>query len=263
MRLLPRLFYVAIPLFWSLLPYVISEDHLLPFKLCGPDELGVEVIRLNAWPLVPGRELTITAIYTPNVTVTGGEALVTVHVLGIPLTERRAICHESGVHCPLLPHHSTTSVIHAHVPGLTPGFGVDARVELFDGRGRRLTCLDARVEVRTHPLIGVPSWSKPSLALSPTLSPDSPTTTPFASSSSPVVSSLSSLLSSLPAQSAAVALSSTEDGTTGIKQALDQFIKLRHQDFAVEAQDPRDESTSDRNGPLREDHGDRIRLRRE
>lgn len=77
MRLLPRLFYVAIPLFWSLLPYVISEDHLLPFKLCGPDELGVEVIRLNAWPLVPGRELTITAIYTPNVTVTGGEALVT------------------------------------------------------------------------------------------------------------------------------------------------------------------------------------------
>lgn len=54
-----------------------AQQHPLPFSLCGPDKLGLHFIALNEWPVVPGKDVVITASYTPNVTVNGGKALAT------------------------------------------------------------------------------------------------------------------------------------------------------------------------------------------
>ena len=128
----------------------LQSPHPLPFSLCGVDRLGLQSIFLNEWPVVPGtyyvhmhtclpaclrptqpthpsisthppppsqgKDLTIQATYTPNVTVTGGQALATVHVLGIPLTETRDVCSEPGTR----PHPPTHPPKPTHPPTHPP-----------------------------------------------------------------------------------------------------------------------------------------------
>jgi len=68
---------LLLPLQVSFLTLSHAQEHPLPFSLCGPDKLGLRSIALNEWPVVPGKDVVITASYTPNVTVTGGKALAT------------------------------------------------------------------------------------------------------------------------------------------------------------------------------------------
>lgn len=86
--------------------------------------------------------------------MTGGKALVTVHVLGFPLTETRDVCNERGVVCPLQKGKTTTTIIQDHIPGLTPGFSITAIVRISDQAGAELTCIQAHVDVKSTPLIG-------------------------------------------------------------------------------------------------------------
>jgi hypothetical protein len=70
-------FLLLLLLLASLFTLSQAQQHPLPFSLCAPDKLGLHSIALNEWPVVPGKDVVITASYTPNITVTGGKALAT------------------------------------------------------------------------------------------------------------------------------------------------------------------------------------------
>ena len=108
-------------------------------------------------------------------------------------------------------------MLHDHVPGLTPGLGVSVRVEIYDEAGEKLTCVEVHVDVKTHPLIGLPGWAKPSPSSSSFAS--SLTSSIYSSSSS---SSSTLLLSALPARSTAAA-----GVGGGMRMAMEQYMRLR------------------------------------
>jgi hypothetical protein len=118
------------------------------FKQCGSaDHLHISTLTLTPDKPIPGQNLEVEFSGTTDESVAAGSVALKVSVLGITIaTISFDICKDLGITCPV--NGAFTAKINYEIPSAAPaGIQASAKVEVTDGSGAELDCIDIGITI--------------------------------------------------------------------------------------------------------------------